>query len=198
MVRRKKLIQKYPRGGKPLVIFSHAHFAHEGAVYKHPSALSRRLFSWSRTGCRTGTIQTRSGAADFSRCGVIRLDNTKYCLRRLSCIDKKSAGAGLQSTSGREVFRWFCADGGQTILSIVKWRLCKSAEKKCSEACLYCSCSAYAPCDKKAPFLALGHFYAVRCVASKNKVFFIVHTHTVHLTGVWRANKIRREKLFSL
>ena len=74
--------------------------------------------------------------------------------------------AGLQGTSGRKIFGWFCADGGQTIHCIVKWRLCKSAEKICSEARSYCSCSASAPCDKQLPFLVLGHFFAVRFSAT--------------------------------
>ena len=47
--KRKKLIQKYPRGGKPLGIFSHAFFAHVGTVYKHPPTVSSRFFSQSRT-----------------------------------------------------------------------------------------------------------------------------------------------------
>ena len=37
-------------------------------------------------------------------------------------------------------------------------------------------------------FLVLGHFYAVRCVVAKNKVFFIVYTPIIHLVGVWHAH----------
>ena len=38
----------------------------------------------------------------------------------------------------------------------------------------------YAPCDKKAPFLALGHFYAVLLVEAFNKVIFIIYTPIIH------------------
>ena len=75
----------------PSVIFLTRFPPTRGAAYKARDTLSRRLFSWSHTVCRTGTIRTRSGKADFSRCRVVCLDNTKYCLRQTPCTDKKSA-----------------------------------------------------------------------------------------------------------
>ena len=48
--KRKPLIQKLSESRKPLgYVFSHASFAHTGDTYKHPSAVSRQLLTWSRT-----------------------------------------------------------------------------------------------------------------------------------------------------
>ena len=57
-------------------------------------------FEKSRTVCRTGTIRTRSGKADFSRCRVVCLDNTKYCLRQTPCTGKKSALRDCKAPQG--------------------------------------------------------------------------------------------------
>ena len=84
----------------PSVIFSHTHSAHEGTAYKARDTLSRRIFSKSRTICRTGTIRTRSGKADFSRYCVVCLDNTKYCLRQTPCTGKKSALRDCKAPQG--------------------------------------------------------------------------------------------------
>ena len=72
----------------------------EGAAHKHPTAVSSQSLTWSRTVCRTGTIRTRSGNAGFSRCRVVCLDNTKYCLRQTPCTDKKSALRDCKAPQG--------------------------------------------------------------------------------------------------
>ena len=83
----------------PSLIF-YTFSARGGAAHKHPTTVSRRLFSWSHTVCRTGTIRTRSGKADFSRCRVVCLDNTKYCLRQTPCTGKKSALRDCKAPQG--------------------------------------------------------------------------------------------------
>ena len=58
------------------------------------------FFRGSRMVCRTGTIRTRSGKADFSRCRVGCLDNTEYCLRQTPCTGKKSALRDCKAPQG--------------------------------------------------------------------------------------------------
>ena len=75
----------------PSAIFSYL-FPRTRAPHIRRVILCQSTFLFgSRTVCRTGTIRTRSGKADFSRCRVVCLDNTKYCLRQTPCTDKKSA-----------------------------------------------------------------------------------------------------------
>ena len=98
--------------------------------------------------CQTGIIRTGFSAADFRLNSVIRLANTSRVLAApTSLLSQKSAGAELLAPQSKRFSDDFAPAERRILLRrnagnslhIVKFRLCKSAEKNCPEAGSYYS-----------------------------------------------------------